>query len=277
MEKQTIRLAHSPDSDDAFMFYALAAGKIDTGDLEFVHELHDIETLNQAAREGKYEVTAVSIHAFAYLYQRYALLSSGASMGEGYGPLLVSAKALPLGQLGRYCVGVPGERTSAFLALRLFEPEFQYQVIAFDQIVSAVQRGQVDAGLIIHEGQLIYRKLGLHKMLDLGVWWTEMTGLPLPLGGNVVRRDLGSQTISTVSLLLKESIRYALEHRHEALQYALSFGRGLDSQQADEFVSMYVNQRTLEYGEAGRKAVQEFLDRGYDAGLIPDRVTVEFV
>ena len=259
------------------MFYALATGKIDTGNLEFVHELHDIETLNQAAREGEYEVTAVSIHAFAYLHERYALLSSGASMGEGYGPLLVSARALSVEDLHHCTIAVPGERTSALLALKLFQPEFQYRVVSFDQIISAVRNREVDAGLIIHEGQLAYPTYGLHAMLDLGRWWMDTRGLPLPLGGNAVRRDLGPERICTLSRLLKESILYGLEHRDEALSHALQFGRGLDLQQADRFVSMYVNERTVDYGKDGRKAVQQFLDQGYEAGLIPHQVTVDFV
>lgn len=277
MSKQVIRVAHSPDSDDAFMFYALATGKIETGRFEFAHELHDIETLNRDALEGKYEVTAVSIHAYAYLSERYALLASGASMGEGYGPMVVSARPFAPSELAQRLLAVPGERTSAFLALKLAQPEFCYTVLAFDEIIPAIQRGEVDAGLIIHEGQLIYRKLGLHDILDLGKWWKETTGLPLPLGGNVVRKDLGTEVICELSQVLKESIRFALEHREEALNYAHQFGRGLDSDQADQFVSMYVNERTLDYGEDGRRAVQLFLDRGYEAGIIPHRVRVEFV
>ena len=277
MSKQTICIAHSPDSDDAFMFYALAKGKIDTGVFEFVHELDDIEALNQAALEGKYEVTAVSIHAYAYLHERYALFTCGASMGEGYGPILVSGVPFTADQLSEYSIGVPGERTSALLALKLFQPDFEYRVIPFDQIIPSVKRQEVDAGLVIHEGQLTYLGDGLHKVLDLGEWWLKTTGLPLPLGGNVIRRDLGEDTIHQVSRLIKESIQYGLSHREEALAYALQFGRGLDSGQADEFVGMYVNERTLDYGEDGKKAVQLLLDRGHEAGIIPHRVEVDFI
>ena len=277
MSKQTICIAHSPDSDDAFMFYALAKGKIDTGEFEFVHELDDIEALNQAALEGRYEVTAVSIHAYAYLHERYALLSCGASMGEGYGPILVSSVPFSIDQLSEHSIGVPGERTSALLALKLFQPDFEYRVIPFDQIIPSVQRQEVDAGLVIHEGQLTYLGDGLHKVLDVGEWWLETTGLPLPLGGNVIRRDLGKDTIHQVSRLIKESIQYGLSHREEALAYALQFGRGLDSGQADEFVGMYVNERTLDYGEDGKKAVRLLLNRGHEAGIIPHRVEVDFI
>ena len=276
---QEIRVAHSPDSDDAFMFYGLATGKVDTGDYRFTHVLQDIETLNQAALEGTYELTAISIHAYAYLHTGYALLNSGASMGEGYGPILVSRSNFdPAVELPGKTIAVPGERTSAYLALRLFSPEFRSRVVSFDEIIPAVVAGDVDAGLVIHEGQLSYRDADLKKVLDLGEWWAEETdGLPLPLGGNVIRRDLGSETISDVSRLLTESIRYALDHREEALDYALQFGRGLDEVQADRFVSMYVNERTLDYGDDGRRAVQLFLDRGFKAGLIPQQVRVDFV
>lgn len=277
MARQQIRLAHSPDSDDAFMFYALATDKIDTGNYEFVHELEDIETLNRAAREGRYEVTAISIHAFAYLHERYALLNSGASLGDGYGPLVVSARALSPDRLKTLTVAVPGEWTSAFLALKLYAPEVLHQVLPFDQILPALERGEVEAGVIIHEGQLVYRNHGLHKIVDLGAWWKRTTHLPLPLGGNAVRRDLGADTIRALSELLRESIRYALDHREQALNYAAQFGRHLDAEQTDHFVSMYVNERTLDYGEEGRRAVQLFLDRGFEAGLVPHRVQVEFV
>ena len=226
MGKEIIHLAHSPDSDDAFMFYALAAEKIDTGDFRFVHELADIETLNRAAQEGKYEVSAVSIHAFAYLHERYALLDTGASMGEGYGPLLVAPREISLEDLPHCTVAVPGEKTSAFLTLKLFEPKLRYRTLPFDQIIPALQRGEVDAGLLIHEGQLVYGEYGLRGILDLGIWWKETVGLPLPLGGNAVRRDLGAETMRKISRILKEGIRYGLEHREEALQYALEFGRG---------------------------------------------------
>ena len=258
MNDQVIHVAHSPDSDDAFMFYALASGAMDTGGLQFVHELKDIESLNQDAKQGRYEVTAVSIHAYAYLADRYALLDSGASMGEGYGPVLVAREPLGVERISSLLVAVPGERTSALLALKMLEPNLRYRVIDFDRIIPAVQAGEVDAGLIIHEGQLLYESLGLHCVVDLGRWWNQGTGLPLPLGGNVIRRDLGRERIHQVCRLLKESIRYALEHRDEALDYALSFGRGLGRRQGDQFVGMYVNQRTLSYGEEGRRAVRLF-------------------
>ncbi len=277
MATRTIRVAHSPDSDDAFMFYALATGAIDTEGLEFVHELNDIESLNQSARTGQYEVTAVSIHAYAYLAERYSLLDSGASMGEGYGPILVSKEPLAIGQVSHSLIGIPGEWTSAYLALRLLEPDFRYQVIPFDQIIRAVQEGIIDAGLIIHEGQLTYQSLGLHCIVDLGQWWQEDTGLPLPLGGNVIRKDLGRDLIVRVGRLLKQSIRYALDNRQAALEYAAQFARGLTQEQEDRFVEMYVNSRTLSYGEDGRRAVQLFLDRGYESGHIPNKVPVEFV
>ena len=275
--KQEIRVAHSPDCDDAFMFYALATDKIDTGDFQFRHELGDIESLNQAALEGKYEVTAISIHAYAYIHDRYALLNSGASMGEGYGPILVSSMRFPSHELTGRTVAIPGKKTSAFLALKLFEPNVNCQVVPFDEIIEAVQQEKVDAGLIIHEGQLTYRDEGLHKIVDLGEWWMELTDLPLPLGGNVIRRDLGEETIQIISGLIRESISYALNNREEALVYALQFSSGLNLQQGDRFVNMYVNERTLDYGEDGRKAVQVLLDRGLEKGLLPRSIPVEFV
>lgn len=278
--KQVIRVAHSPDSDDAFMFYGLASGAIDTGDLEFKHELQDIETLNRRALGGELEVTAVSIHAYAYLATRYALLPHGASMGEGYGPRLVAREPLEPGELalaGR-TVAVPGTMTSAFLALKLFQPGVQHEVVPFDGILEHVAAGNAAAGLIIHEGQLTYGDHGLHLVADLGEWWAaEADGLPLPLGGNVIRRDLGGALMVRVSRLLRASIAYGLEHRAAALEHAGQYGRGLDPAQTDEFVGMYVNQRTLDYGEDGRRAVQLFLDRGFEAGLIPRQVRVEFV
>lgn len=274
---ETINIAHSPDSDDAFMFYALATDKLETGELEFVHHLEDIESLNEAALQGKYEVTAISIHAYAYLHETYALLNSGASMGEGYGPILVAKAAFDLEELPSKRIGIPGTRTSAFLALKLFQPDFEHVPMPFDKILPAVEAGEIDAGLVIHEGQLFYREQGLAKVLDLGVWWKDETGLPLPLGGNAVRRDLGSQKIAVVSDLISKSIDYALSNRQEVLEYALQFGRGLDPEQGDRFVSMYVNERTRDYGEDGKKAVQLLLDRGHDQGIIPQRVEVAFV
>ena len=277
MSRQKIRIAHSPDSDDAFMFYALATDKIDPGPFEFEHLLRDIETLNQAASEGLYEVSAVSIHGYAYVADRYAILNSGASMGENYGPKVVSKNRLSPDQLSGARVAVPGLRTSAYLALKLFQPDCDCVVVPFDQIMEVVRAGGVDAGVIIHEGQLVYRDHDLMQVVDLGRWWFDETGLPLPLGGNVIRRDLGEASIEQISDLLHESIRFSLEHREEALNYALQFGGDLDAAQADRFVGMYVNDRTLDYGAAGREAVQLFLDKGTAAGLIPHQVNVDFV
>jgi 1,4-dihydroxy-6-naphthoate synthase len=275
---RTIRVAHSPDSDDAFMFYALAENLIDTGDLEFVHELQDIETLNRRALAAELEVTAVSIHAYAYLADRYALLPHGASMGEGYGPRLVAREPLSREDLHGRTIAVPGLLTSAYLALRMYLPEAETVVVPFDEIIEHVVDGRSDAGLIIHEGQLTYGDAGLHRIVDIGEWWAgETGGLPLPLGGNVIRRDLGDELIRRVSRLLRESIAYSLEHRAPALAHARQYGRGLDESQTDEFVGMYVNQRTLDYGADGRRAVQLFLDRGHAEGLIPHPVRVEFV
>jgi len=271
-----IRVAHSPDSDDAFMFYALAAGKLSTGEFRFSHKLEDIESLNQKALRGVYEVTAVSIHAYAYIADKYALLPSGASMGDRYGPILVARELWDSPDLSGKRIAVPGIMTSAYLALKLFQRDFQHVLVPFDQIMGAVKRDEVDAGLLIHEGQLTYAGQGLAKVIDLGEWWHETTGLPLPLGGNAIRRDLGRDTIRQVSRLLRQSIQYALDHRDEALRHALQYARDLDSAQADRFVGMYVNDRTLDYGDAGRHAVQLFLDRAYQNGLIPGRIEVEF-
>jgi 1,4-dihydroxy-6-naphthoate synthase len=271
-----IRIAHSPDSDDAFMFYALAKNKIPTGDFCFTHKLEDIESLNRRALKGEFEVSALSIHAYAYVADRYMLLPSGASMGDRYGPMVVSCKALGDHDLRGRKIGVPGTMTTAYLTLRLFQPDFSPVVIRFDQIMDAVARGEVDAGLLIHEGQLTYGQAGLHKVVDLGEWWFSRTGLPLPLGGNGIRRDLGKDCIREVSRLIRESIQYALEHRQEALAHALSYARGLSTGDADQFVSMYVNARTLDYGEDGRRAVRMLLDEAYRAGIIPNAVSVEF-
>lgn len=277
MGLKEIRVAHSPDSDDAFMFCALATGKLDTGDFRFTHTLEDIESLNQKALRGVYEVTAVSIHAYAYISRRYALLSSGASMGDRYGPIVVAREAWAPAALRGKKIAVPGLMTTAFLTLKLFQPDFQPVVIPFDQIISAILQGRADAGLLIHEGQLTYAREGLHKVIDMGEWWHELTGLPLPLGGNAIRRDLGEDAMKKVARLLKESIQYALDHRQEALEYALQYARDLDSAQADRFVGMYVNMRTLDYGEEGRRAVALLLDRACEAGIIPTRVLVDFV
>jgi len=276
-QTRTIHVGHSPDSDDAFMFHALANDKLDTGNLRFVHELQDIETLNRRALNGELEVSAVSIHAYAYLADRYALLSSGSSMGDGYGPRLVSKEPLGRGDLKGKKIAVPGERTTAFLTLKLYEPEADTVVVPFDEIMGYVEGGGADVGLVIHEGQLTHEGEGFHLVGDLGVWWQEDTGLPLPLGGNVVRRDLGDETVREVARYLKESIRYALDHREEALAYALGYARDLPPELADRFVSMYVNEWTVDYGETGRRAVRALLERGYEAGVIPHRVEVEFV
>jgi 1,4-dihydroxy-6-naphthoate synthase len=274
---RTIRVAHSPDSDDAFMFYALAEGKVDTGELRYTHELQDIETLNQRALRGELEVTAVSIHAYAYLSDRYALLPHGASMGDRYGPRLVARSAMTPGDVRGKRVAVPGLMTSAYLALRLYQPEFEPVVTPFDQIEDAVENGDVDLGLLIHEGQLTYASRGLKLIADLGVWWHDLTGLPLPLGGNVVRKDLGDKLIETISRHLHDSIAYGLKHRRAALDHSMQYARGLDRTMADTFVGMYVNDWTLDYGDKGRKAVRLFLAKGVDAGFIKTRVSVEFV
>lgn len=273
---RTIRVCHSPDSDDAFMFYALAEGLIDTGDLRYEHELQDIESLNQRALKGELEVTAVSIHAYAYVADRYALLPHGASMGDRYGPRLVTREAMSLEDLRGRRIAVPGLLTSAYLALRLVEPSFEAVPTPFDQIEDAVMKGEVDAGLLIHEGQLTYGSAGLHLVLDLGEWWFGETGLPLPLGGNVVRKDLGSALVSQISRHLRASIDYSLRHREPAIDHAMRYARGLDRAQADTFVGMYVNEWTRDYGEPGRRSVRLFLERGVEAGIIPHPVTVEF-
>ena len=275
-ETRTITVAHSPDSDDAFMFYALANDKLDTGDLRFTHVLKDIQTLNEEAMRGTYDVTAISFHAYAYIADKYVLLPHGASIGEGYGPIVVAREPYSVEDLSRLKVAVPGEMTSAFLALRILSPDFAYEVVPFDQIIAAVEEGRADAGLLIHEGQLFYDKLGLKKVVDLGEWWRERTGLPLPMGGNAIRRELGAELIERVSRLLHESIRYSLEHRRDALTYAMRFARDMDVETADRFVGMWVNQLTLDYTDRGREAVQRLLDEGAERGIIPRRVRVEF-
>jgi 1,4-dihydroxy-6-naphthoate synthase len=273
-----IRVGHSPDPDDAFMFYALAHDKIDTGAFKFVHELQDIETLNRRALRGELEVTAISLHAYAHLLDKYALLPSGCSMGDRYGPMVVARRKHGIEQLGGLKIAVPGTLTTAFLALRLLlKREFTYDVVPFDQIIPAVASGKYEAGLIIHEGQLTFQNQGLQLIVDLGVWWHEQTGLPLPLGGNVVRRDLGDTTIREISRLLKESIRYALDHRSAALDYALQYARDMDKGLADQFVGMYVNDWTLDYGPRGQEAVSRLLAEAHKAGVIAQPVKVEFV
>ncbi len=274
---QRITVAHSPDADDAFMFYALAQGKVGDPDLEFVHVLQDIQTLNERAFRGEYEVTAVSFHAYAYLADRYALLSHGASMGDGYGPMIVAAAPLSPEALRGKRIAVPGRLTTAVLALDLWCPGLAQTVVPFDQIPDAVLSGRVDAGLIIHEGQVTYQSQGLHKVVDLGEWWKGETGLPLPLGGNVIRKDLGPVLMRRVSRLLRESIQYGLAHRADALSHAMQYGRDLDVSLADRFVGMYVNHWTLDYGEPGRQAVRLLLRRGHERGILPLPIEPEFV
>jgi len=275
-ETRTITVAHSPDSDDAFMFYGLATNKLDTGNLSFTHVLKDIQTLNEEAFRGTYDVTAISFHAYAYISDNYILLPHGASIGDNYGPVLVSREPAKASDISSLKIAIPGTLTSAFLALRIFNPDFQYEVIPFDKIIAAVQSGQCDAGLLIHEGQLFYEAIGLHKVLDLGEWWHERTGLPLPMGGNAIRRELGPETIRQVSHWLKESIRYSLANREDALEYAMQFARDMDTDLADRFVTMWVNDLTLEYTDRGREAVQRILTEGFERGIIPNLPTVEF-
>jgi len=272
-----ISLAHSPDSDDAFMFYGLARGKVDAGGLEVTHVLRDIETLNREAREGRHEVTAISFHAYPYVADRYALMPCGGSIGDGYGPLLVAREPIDPSRLGDRLVAVPGTLTSAYLALNLFAPGTRVRVAPFDRILDEVREGRADVGLVIHEGQLTFGGHGLHKVLDLGAWWKEETGLPLPLGGNAVRRDLGEDVMRRLTRIVRETVRYSLAHRQDALAYAMEFARGMDPGVADRFVGMWVNDMTVDMGERGRRAVQELLDRGHAGGLIPQRVTVDFV
>lgn len=272
-----LKLAHSPDSDDAFMFYALATKKLPTPELAFKHVLEDIESLNQKALQGVYEITAASFHAYPYLAERYLLLPSGASFGERYGPIVV-ARSNPGAQgLKGKRIAVPGKMTTAYLVLQLYEQEIEPVFTPFDRILETVSQGGADAGVVIHEGQLTYAEAGLKKIVDLGEWWHHETSLPLPLGGNLILRSLDPRTIRSVARILKASIQYALDHREEALNYALQFGRGLDSSTADRFVAMYVNDWTLNYGERGRKAVQTLLDRGFEKGILPKQVQAEFV
>lgn len=276
IETQTITVAHSPDSDDAFMFYGLATNKLDTGNLTFTHVLKDIQTLNEEAFRGTYDVTAISFHAYAYISEKYVLLPHGASIGDNYGPILVSREVRTPEDIAKLKIAVPGTLTSAFLALRIFNSDFEYEVVPFDKIIDAVQSGRCDAGLLIHEGQLFYQSLGLAKVLDLGEWWHERTGLPLPMGGNVIRRDLGPEMIQRVSNCLRDSIAYSLDHREDALEYAMQFARDMDPALADRFVAMWVNELTLDYTERGREAVRRILAEGFEKGIIPKRVTVEF-
>jgi 5,8-dihydroxy-2-naphthoate synthase len=275
-ETRTISVAHSPDSDDAFMFYGLATNKLGTGSLNFTHVLKDIQTLNEEAFRGTFDVTAISFHAYAYVADKYLLLPHGASIGDNYGPIVVSREAADAGDISKLKIAVPGKLTSAFLALQIFNPDFQYEVVPFDKIIDAVQSGRFDAGLLIHEGQLFYESLDLHKVLDLGEWWHQRTGLPLPMGGNVIRRDLGADIIQQVSGCLSDSIRYSLANREDALAYAMQFARDMEPELADRFVAMWVNDLTLDYTDRGREAVQLFLTEGFERGIIPHRVNVEF-
>ncbi len=272
-----INVAHSPDSDDAFMFYALATHKIRTPGLRFTHTLCDIETLNQKAREGVYDVSAISFHAYPYVQDKYALMSCGGSVGEGYGPMIVSPRPFTASEVKTRKIAVPGTLTTAYLALQLFAPGVETEVVPFDQIIPQVLEGKYEAGLIIHEGQLTYDKSGLHRVVDLGKWWGKVTGLPLPLGGNAIRRALGPELMTAVTVALRESIQYGLDHREEALAYAMQFARDLDSQSADKFVGMYVNERTLDYGPDGREAVRRLLDMGHKAGIIGPEAIVDWV
>ncbi|MFN0119390.1 MAG: MqnA/MqnD/SBP family protein [Blastocatellia bacterium] len=273
-----IKVAHSPDSDDAFMFYGLATGKIDTGDLKFSHVLRDIQTLNQVAMNTQeYDVTAASFHAYAYIAEHYALLPHGASIGDGYGPIVVAREDFPAAELKNKRVAIPGTLTSAYLALRLHTPRFEYGVVEFDKIIDEVVAGKYDAGLLIHEGQLTYQDDGLKKIVDLGVWWKEETGLPLPMGGNFIKRDLGPELQKQVSHWLHHSIQFSLDNRRDALAYAMQFAREMPVELADQFVAMWVNKSTLGYTDADRQAVQLLLDEGFRTGVIPRKVTAEFV
>lgn len=276
-QARQITVAHSPDSDDAFMFYGLATNKVRTPGLRFTHTLCDIETLNQKAREGVYDVTAISFHAYPYIQDRYALMSCGGSVGEGYGPMVVSTRPFTQSDVKKTRIAVPGTLTTAYLALQLFAPGVETEVVPFDQIIPQVLEGKYEAGLIIHEGQLTYDKSGLHRVVDLGRWWQKVTGLPLPLGGNAIRRAMGPELMSAASSALRESIQYGLEHREEALAYAMQFARDLDTQSADKFIGMYVNERTLDYGSDGREAVRRLLDMGHKAGIIAMEARMDWV
>ncbi|HUN89453.1 MAG TPA: MqnA/MqnD/SBP family protein [Terriglobales bacterium] len=272
-----ITVAHSPDSDDAFMFYGLATNKVRVPGLKFSHTLCDIETLNRKAMDGVYDVTAISFHAYPYVQDKYGLMTCGGSVGDGYGPMIVSLRALSIAELKQMKIAVPGTLTTAYLALNLFAPGIKTEVVPFDQIIPQILAGKYEAGLIIHEGQLTYPKAGLHRIVDLGKWWRDVTGLPLPLGGNAIRRELGPDLIREVSKALKRSIEYALEHREEALEYAMQFARDLDTPSADKFVGMYVNERTVDYGSDGREAVSRLLDMGHKAGIIKPKANVEWM
>jgi 1,4-dihydroxy-6-naphthoate synthase len=274
---ETLSLAHSPDSDDAFMFYALATGKVRLPGVKFNHILSDIETLNQAAHKETYDITAISFYGYTFVTDKYVLLDCGASFGEGYGPIVVSSHPIKKNDLAGRKIAIPGTKTSSYLALKLYEPNIEIVTIPFDKILDAVQSKEVEAGLLIHEGQLLFSGMGLHKVVDLGIWWQDTTGLPLPLGANAIKRSLAAETGPQVARIIRESVSYALDHREPALDYALQFARDMDPQLADKFIGMYVNKWTLDYGEPGRKAVRELLGRGAAAGLVPSSFKVEFV
>jgi 1,4-dihydroxy-6-naphthoate synthase len=276
-EVRTITVAHSPDSDDAFMFYGLATNKLETDGLKFEHTLKDIQTLNEDAKNGVFDVTAISFHAYAYVADKYALLPHGASIGDKYGPILVAKEPRDPEEISQMNIAIPGELTSAFLALRIYNSDFKYTVVPFDEIIEAVQKGKVDAGLLIHEGQLFYKEMGLDKVLDLGEWWYEKTGLPLPMGGNIIKRDLGPDLMKQISKHLHRSIVFSMENREDALAYAMQFAREMQPELADRFVAMWVNDLTLDYGERGKEAVKRLLAEGYEKGIIPNKVDVEFV
>ncbi len=274
---QTIRFGHSPDPDDAFMFYAIAKDKIDTKEFQIAHVVEDIESLNKRALKAELEVTAVSVHAYAYVHKQYAIMRSGASMGEQYGPIVVASKPFNSNELRGKKIAVPGTLTTAYLALRLFEKDFSFVVVPFDQILDFVKNGKADCGLVIHEGQLTYQEHGLHKILDLGEWWWKETGLPLPLGVDVIRKDLGPEKMKSFSQVFKESIVYSLEHRKDALRYALPYGRGITEEAGDKFVGMYVNDLTVDLGPSGEESIRELLKRGYEQKILNEKIVPEFV
>ena len=276
-EKRTITVAHSPDSDDAFMFYGLATNKLETDGLKFEHTLKDIQSLNEDAMNGVFDVTAISFHAYAYISDKYALLPHGASIGDNYGPILVSKEPRKAEEIPNMKIAIPGEMTSAFLAMRIYNQDFEYGVVPFDEIIDEVQNGNYDAGLLIHEGQLFYKQLGLDKILDLGEWWHKRTGLPLPMGGNAIRRDLGEDLMHKVSKCLHESIQYSMDNREDALAYAMQFARDMPPELADRFVAMWVNNMTLDYGERGREGVRRLLDEGVEKGIIKKNVKLDFI
>ena len=273
-----IKIAHSPDSDDAFMFYGLATNKVRVAGYRFTHQLCDIETLNKKAQdEAFYDVSAISFHAYPYVQKHYTLMGCGGSVGEGYGPMVVTRNKIAPEDLGRHTIAIPGEMTTAYLALKIFNPNLKTEIVPFDQIIPAIQAGKYEAGLIIHEGQLTYSSSGLYKSIDLGIWWREQTGLMLPLGGNAIRRSLGAEKHKIISKALRDSIQHALDHREQALEYAMQFARDLDTSLASRFVSMYVNERTIDYGADGREAIRKLLEMGYEKGIIPIKPEVDFV